>query len=145
MAQDSVEIPLWLDTTGGAENAECIVEHAVDTFNALGNGTTVEATLQANNWDATRPRSPAAPARTSSARLVRRSPCSLPWPGSLLPLDDYAEQFGWNERFAEGRSTSAWPMASSTASPTEIETLVLYYNKTLFEQNGWSRRRRWTS
>ena len=28
-------------------------------------------------------------------------------------------------------------MASCTAFPTEIETLVLYYNKTLFEQNGW--------
>jgi ABC-type glycerol-3-phosphate transport system substrate-binding protein len=55
MAQDSTTtITMWLDTTGGAENAECVEQNAVKTFNDLGNGTTVEATLQANSWDATR-------------------------------------------------------------------------------------------
>ena len=45
---------MWLDTTGGAEGAQCVVENAVDPFNALGKGVKVKATLQANNWDATR-------------------------------------------------------------------------------------------
>ena len=53
VAQDATEIELWLNTTSGSTTAECIVEHAVDVFNALGNGTTVDATIQANSWQAT--------------------------------------------------------------------------------------------
>ena len=102
MAQDTAEVSFWLDTTGGAEGAECRVENAVDPFNALGNGVKVNATLQANNWDAT---------RTSLAGGAGPDVIGTPGPsfamqlalaGQLLPLDEFAEQFGWNDRFAEG-------------------------------------------
>ena len=100
------EITFWLDTTGGAEGAECRVENAVDPFNALGNGVTVNATLQANNWDATR-HVACRRRRTRCHRDARvpRSRCSSPWRGRLVPLDEFAEQFGWNDRFAEGSLT----------------------------------------
>src|SRR5919106_4349872 len=102
MAQDAAEIAMWLDTTGGAEGAECIVENAVDPFNALGNGVTVEATLQANSWSAT---------QTALAGGAGPDVVGTPGPsfamqlalaGQLVDLDPYAAQFGWNERFAEG-------------------------------------------
>lgn len=64
----------------------------------------------------------------------------------LLPLNDYAAQFKWNERF----STSVASRNSFTAdgktfgqgnlygvSPT-AEVVGVYYNKGLFETNGWT-------
>ena len=138
MAQDSVAISMWLDITGGAENAECLEQHAVETFNALGNGTTVEATLQANAWDAT---------RTAMAGGAGPDIVGTPGPsfvmqpalaGKLVELDPYAEQYGWNERFAEGSLSLGTANGKLYSIPSEIETLVLYYNKTLFEQNEWT-------
>jgi raffinose/stachyose/melibiose transport system substrate-binding protein len=137
MAQDSANITMWLDTTGGAEGADCIVENAVDPFNALGNGVAVKATLQANNWDAT---------RTAIAGGAGPDVVGTPGPsfamqlaqaGQLAPLDEYAKQFGWNDRFAKGSLNLGTANGKLVSIPSEIETLVLYYNKTLFEQNGW--------
>ena len=137
MAQDTAEIAMWLDTTGGAEGAECVVENAVDPFNALGKDVTVKATLQANNWDAT---------RTSLAGGAGPDVIGTPGPsfamqlalaGQLAPLDDYVDQFGWNDRFAKGSLNLGMANGKFYSIPSEIETLVLYYNKTLFEQNGW--------
>jgi raffinose/stachyose/melibiose transport system substrate-binding protein len=137
IAQDATEISMWLDTTGGAEGAECIAENAVETFNALGNGITVNATMQANAWDAT---------RTAMAGGAGPDVVGTPGPsfvmqlalaGQLLELDGYAEQFGWNDRFAEGSLSLGTANGKLYSIPSEIETLVLYYNKTLFEQNEW--------
>ena len=106
-------------------------------FNALGNGVTVNATLQANNWDATRH----ALAGGAGPDIVGTPGPSfamqLALAGQLLPLDEFAEQFGWNDRFAEGSLDLGMANGQLYSIPDEIETLVLYYNKTLFEQNGW--------
>ena len=53
MAQEATELDLWLNTTSGSNVAECIVANAVEPFNALGNGITIDATIQPNNWPAT--------------------------------------------------------------------------------------------
>ena len=136
-AQEPAEITLWLGTTTGSTTAECIVEHTVDVFNALGNGITVDATIQANNWPAT---------QTAVAGGAGPDVVGTPGPsfamqlaeaGRLVPLDAFAEQFGWNDRFAEGSLSLGMADGQLFSIPTEIETLVLYYNKTLFEQNEW--------
>lgn len=57
--------------------------------------------------------------------------------GYLLPLEEYADQFGWEERF--------FPWAYNTVKyndelyglPGEYETLVVFYNKDMFAENGW--------
>ncbi len=137
MAQDSAEIELWLNTVSGSMTAECIVENAVDPFNALGNGTTVEATIQANSWNATQ----TAVAGGAGPDIVGTPGPSfamqLALAGRLVPLDTFAEQFGWGERFAEGSLDLGMADGQLYSIPNEIETLVLYYNKTLFEQNEW--------
>ncbi len=136
-AQDAVEIELWLNTTTGSTSAECIVEHVVDVYNALGNGTTVDATIQANSWPATQ----TAVAGGAGPDIVGTPGPSfamqLALAGRLVPLDDFAEQFGWGERFAEGSLDLGMADGQLYSIPNEIETLVLYYNKTVFEQNGW--------
>jgi ABC-type glycerol-3-phosphate transport system substrate-binding protein len=137
LAQEPVEITMWLGAVSGSTTAECIAENAVDTYNAMGTGTTVEATIQANNWQAT---------QTAVAGGAGPDVVGTPGPsfamqlalaGRLVPLDEFAEQFGWADRFAEGSLDLGMTNGQLYSIPNEIETLVLYYNKTLFEQNEW--------
>jgi raffinose/stachyose/melibiose transport system substrate-binding protein len=136
-AQEPVEISEWFDTTGGADTAECFVKNVVDVFNAQNNGVTVKATLQANSWDATR----TALAGGAGPDIVNTPGPSfamqLAQAGQLLDLDNYAKQYGWDERFAQGSLDLGKANGKLYSLPTEIETLVLYYNKTLFEEKGW--------
>jgi raffinose/stachyose/melibiose transport system substrate-binding protein len=136
-AQDPVEISMWMDTTGGAEGAECVTAAAVTPFNELGNGVSVKTTMQANNWDAT---------RTALAGGAGPDIVGTPGPsfaiqlalaGNLAELDKYAEEYGWADRFAANSLNLGKADGKLYTIPSEIETLVLYYNKNLFEANGW--------
>ncbi|MFN8452340.1 MAG: extracellular solute-binding protein [Anaerolineae bacterium] len=57
----------------------------------------------------------------------------------LLPLDDYAAQY-----LAGADAFVPWAMSLSNVNgklyslPDQLETLILYYNKTLFEEHGWT-------
>ena len=66
--------------------------------------------------------------------------------GLLLPLNDYATTFNWSERFsASVASRNSFTADGKTfgsgnlygVSPT-AEVVGVYYNKTLFEANGWA-------
>lgn len=72
--------------------------------------------------------------------------------GLLLPLDDYAAQYGWNERFSasvnsrnsfteDGKSFGQGNLYG--VSPT-AEVVGVYYNKQKFEENGWTVPTTWT-
>lgn len=63
----------------------------------------------------------------------------------LLPLDDYAAKYQWNERFsASVSSRNSFTADGKTfgegylygVSPT-AEVVGVYYNKGIFEENGW--------
>ena len=137
-AQEPVTVNYWLDTTGGSITADCIVENVVDPFNAANDGIEVEATLQANNWDAT---------RTALAGGAGPDIIGTPGPsfflqlaqsGQILGLDDYAAELGWDERLLPWALELGRVDGTLYSIPSEIETLVLYYNKTLFEEHGWT-------
>jgi raffinose/stachyose/melibiose transport system substrate-binding protein len=136
-AQEPVEITQWFDTTGGAETAECFVKNVVDEFNAQNNGVTVKATLQASNWDAT---------RTALAGGAGPDIVGTPGPsfamqlalaGQLVDLDKYSTDYGWDERFSPGSLELGKANGKLYSIPAELETLVLYYNKSLFAEKGW--------
>jgi len=136
-AQDQVKISMWLDTTGGGPTSQCIVDNSIKPFNDRG-GTQVEATLQANNWDATR----TALAGGSGPDVVGTPGPSfaleLAKAGQLIPLDNYAAQQGWSNSFVPWALDLGKVDGKLYSIPNEVETLVLYYNKTLFEQKGWT-------
>ncbi|MDB5523054.1 MAG: extracellular solute-binding protein [Rhizobium sp.] len=57
--------------------------------------------------------------------------------GQLLPLDDYAQKYGWGDKILPlfldlGRYNGKLYALAKT-----YETLGLFYNKTLFKTNGW--------
>ncbi len=58
--------------------------------------------------------------------------------GLLLSLDHYADEYGWEDRFAPWALDLGRVEGSLYSLSEELETVILYYNKTVFEENGWS-------
>lgn len=63
---------------------------------------------------------------------------SMAQAGQLLPLDDYAAKMGWNDRILPVFLELGKYDGKLYALPKTYETLGLFYNKTLFEKNGWT-------
>ncbi len=58
--------------------------------------------------------------------------------GLLLPLDAFAEQYGWNDRIAT-QSLEATSLDNQLYGlPLLVDLIGLYYNKTVFDQEGWA-------
>src|SRR5262245_4950525 len=62
---------------------------------------------------------------------------SMAQAGQLLPLDDYAAKLGWNDRILPVFLELGKYGGKLYALPKTYETLGLFYNKTLFDKNGW--------
>ena len=58
--------------------------------------------------------------------------------GQLLPLDDYAQKLGWNDRVLPVFVELGKYNGKLYALPKTYETLGLFYNKTLFAKEGWT-------
>ena len=58
--------------------------------------------------------------------------------GQLMSLDGYAETLGWNDRILPAFLDFGRYDGTLYALPKTYETIGIYYNKTLFAENGWS-------
>jgi raffinose/stachyose/melibiose transport system substrate-binding protein len=133
---EKVKIALWTDPPD-AGSANCFGEAAVKPFNAQSSTIEVDITEQPNSWDAT---------RTAIAGGAGPDIVTTPGPsfafelakaGQLLPLDDFIQEFGWSKTFLPWALNLGKVEGKTYSIPNELETLILYYNKTLFEKNGW--------
>lgn len=126
-------VSLWLDDT--AVN-ECFSEVVAATFDS--ETTTIEFNLISDNyWDAIRtgvnggagPDVVFSPGPSFAFEMAQA--------GLLAPLSGYAESLGWDDVVVD------WALSLGTVDgelyslPSEQETMVLYYNQTLFDENGW--------
>lgn len=131
------KIVYWYDPSFNAEQTACFVEEAVDKFNAQSELAEVEATAQPNNWDATR----TALAGGSGPDVVTTPGPSFAFElakaGQLLALDEFAGEFNWSDTFVPWALNLGKVDGVLYSVPAEYESLVLYYNKTLFEEQGW--------
>ncbi len=57
--------------------------------------------------------------------------------GLLLSLDHYADEYNWDDRFAPWALDLGRVEGSLYSLSEELETVIMYYNKTVFEENGW--------
>jgi raffinose/stachyose/melibiose transport system substrate-binding protein len=136
-ADDIPQVSIWLDSGNGGTVANCQKEQVVDTFNADHPDIHVEAGMLANSWDAI---------RTSLAGGGGPDIITTPGPsfvyelakaGYLLSLDDAATKFGWSDTFIPWALSLGKVNDKLYSLPAEIETLILYYNATLFKDKGW--------
>jgi raffinose/stachyose/melibiose transport system substrate-binding protein len=58
--------------------------------------------------------------------------------GFIAPLDDAAQQFGWKDKLLPWAYDSGTLQGKLYSLPLTYETMVLYYNKALFKEKGWS-------
>ena len=62
---------------------------------------------------------------------------SMAQAGQLMPLDDYAKKYGWNDNLLPIFLDLGKYDGKLYALAKTYETLGLFYNKTLFKTNGW--------
>jgi len=55
----------------------------------------------------------------------------------IVPMDDYASQYGWNDRLSSIALLEASLDGKLWGAPQESEVSLLFVNKSLFEQYGW--------
>lgn len=134
---EKVTISFWYDPPSGGEGADCYEENIVVPFNEQSETIFVDAVAQPEAWNATR----TALAAGEGPDVVRTPGPSfvfeLAQAGQLLPLDDYVQSEGWDDLFVDWALSLGEVDGQIYSLADELETLVLYYNKTLFEANGW--------
>jgi raffinose/stachyose/melibiose transport system substrate-binding protein len=131
---DKVTVGIWFEAD---ETGECLAEAVVNPFNEQSDSIFVEAVLQPEAEGAQR----TALAGGAGPDIVDTSGPSfvaeLVKADQLLPLDDLSDEFEWQNQFVP------WALSLGTVDgklyslTDELETVLLYYNKTLFEENGW--------
>jgi len=57
--------------------------------------------------------------------------------GLILPLDDLAKQYDWNERIAAAALEQAKIDGTLYGLPLEIDLIGMYANRTILDQEGW--------
>lgn len=63
----------------------------------------------------------------------------------LLLLDEYAEKFGWKEKIFPWAIACSMYKGHLTSLPVHYETMLLWYNRTMFEEKGWNLATDWDS
>lgn len=133
-AQDNPTIKYWLESDA---SSQWIIDNTIAAFNEKG-GPKVDATIQPETWTATQtalaggagPDAVLTPGPTFAVELAKA--------GQIVALDDYVAQYGWADIFQPWALELGRVDGKLYSIPSEIETVVLYYNKTLFEEQGWT-------
>lgn len=133
-ASEKTQVTMWLNAN---DTADCVIEAAVNTFNEKSDTIEVVAEKKADMINAVRP----ALAGGAGPDLVpTHGPAfvaELALADQVIPLDDFVDDFGWDELFVPWALNLGRINGNLYSLPQELETVVLYYNKTLFEEKGW--------
>lgn len=58
--------------------------------------------------------------------------------GYLMQLDEYAEKYGWKDRFIPWAYNNCIIDGHLYGLPGEAQGMFIFYNKAMFEENGWA-------
>ena len=109
-----------------------------DGFNAIDPSVQVEIVLQADAWDVTR----TAIVGGAGPDIVRSpGPAAvfeMAYAGLILPMDSFSDEMRWRDTYFGWALDLGLVDGQLYSLADELETLILFYNKTLFEANGWS-------
>jgi raffinose/stachyose/melibiose transport system substrate-binding protein len=133
-AQDMSTISVWINA---GSTPSCTAPLIAEGFNSTSETAQVEIVEQPDAWNVVRT---AASGGGGPDIVVSPGPSfvfEMAAANLILPLDDYAAEQGWNDTFVPWALSLGEVDGTLYSLPNELETLILYYNKTLFEQNGW--------
>jgi raffinose/stachyose/melibiose transport system substrate-binding protein len=133
-AQDLPTVTVWIDA---GTDASCTAPLLREGFNSTSENARVEIVEQPEAWNVTRT---AVAGGGGPDVVISPGPSfvfEMAAAGLILPLDDYADALGWRENFVPWALSLGEVNDVLYSLPHELETLILYYNRTLFEENGW--------
>jgi raffinose/stachyose/melibiose transport system substrate-binding protein len=137
LAEDT-PVTWWYESANPDQQAS-LSELMIDKFNAADNGNTVTIDYRGNELDkqlriallsGTGPDVVNTPGPAFVATMARA--------GQLLALDDIAAERGWNDRILPFFMDLGRFDGKLYALPKTYETLGLFYNKKVMEDNGWA-------
>jgi raffinose/stachyose/melibiose transport system substrate-binding protein len=130
---EKVQITMWANAEA---TADCFVD-VVTGYNDVSETTELVVERKANMIDAVRP----ALAGGAGPDIVpTHGPAfvaEFALAGQVLPLDDFAEDLNWDEMFVPWALDLGRVNGTLYSLPQELETIILWYNKTLFDEHGW--------
>ncbi|WP_433046214.1 ABC transporter substrate-binding protein [Dactylosporangium sp. CS-033363] len=133
------EISLWIDITGDA-NQKYFDEKVIGAFHAANPDITVKTTYY-KGQDLRQQVQTALQAR-SGPDIVRGPSATqtIAWSKArlLADLTPYAKQWGWNDKLTDWAVQAFTTDGKLYALPMRVDTMLLYFNKTLFTQKGWT-------
>jgi|SaaInl7_150m_RNA_FD_contig_31_533140_length_1716_multi_12_in_0_out_0_1 raffinose/stachyose/melibiose transport system substrate-binding protein len=136
LAQDDVVVVTWW-TEEGNFDLDQVYETLVDPFNAEHDKVQLVITGQASLNETLR-----------TALAAGEAPDILQTPGAsfiaewlksglILPLTDFAAENGWEEKLLPWAYQSGIVEGDLYSIPLTYESMILLYNATIFEENGW--------
>ena len=134
-AQEGVTVTWWTETNSMPSN---IQEVLVDPFNEAHPGITLEVLPQESLNETLRVAIQGGEApdilQTPGANFISEFVDA----GLVMPLDEAAAELGWEEKLLGWAFGSGQLGGQLYSIPLTYESLVLFYNKTLFDEQGWS-------
>jgi len=132
---DDVVITWWTETNTAPTN---IQELFVDPWNEAHPGYRLEITEHESLNDVLRTAISAGEApdilQTPGASFIAEYVDA----GLVQPLDAYAEEWGWADKLLPWAYDSGFIGGSLYSVPLTYESMILLYNRTLFEEKGWT-------
>lgn len=138
-SSSSSSLKLWMDVAG-AKNQKYYTTNVVQAFEKANSGINIDVTYY-SGADLRRLITTALQAK-SGPDIVRGLSASqdLAWSNSglLADLDPYAPKGGWSNTIAEWALTPFTLKGKIYALPMRTDTMMMYYNKNLFQQKNWT-------
>jgi raffinose/stachyose/melibiose transport system substrate-binding protein len=134
-AQDVVTVTWWTEDYIDIDQFNAVF---ADPFHAANPGIKLEISAQENLNDTIRTAFAAGEApdilQTPGASFI----AEFIGAGLIMPLTDAAAQYGWEDKLLPWAYQSGIIEGELYSIPLTYESMVLIYNKTLFEEKGWS-------
>ena len=135
-AQEPITITWWTEAGGGMPTN--LQEALIEPFEAANPGVKLQIIGQEdiNNTLRTALAAGEAPdiLQTPGASFIAESIAA----GLVLPLDEYAEQYGWQDKLLSWAYESGILEGHLYSIPLTYESMILLYNKTVFDEHGWA-------
>lgn len=133
----SKELAIWMDIAG-TPNQKYYNQHVVDAFHK-DTGKSIKATYY-QGQDLRRLIQTALQAK-SGPDVVRGASATqtLAWSQNhlLADLSEYEQHYGWAKKLLPWSVEAFTQKGKLWAMPLRVDTMLLYYNKTLFADKGW--------
>lgn len=132
---EKVVIEWWMGM-GDAERRKVIEEKFFGTFNA--HYDNIDIDFQVLESDDVLRTALAAGAGPDIWRVTAPAwALELVTAGHVLALDEYADELGWRDKMIDWAFEAGMNQGKLYSVPATYETMVVFYNKTLFESKGW--------